>query len=76
MKLNNNPSDGLQRLAMLVSSTVEEEDTEPVNLFASFSSSENSSYQYEMKDLDAALNKPPALVKITRVPTNGNIVIK
>lgn len=33
-------------------------------------------YQYELSDLKHVVKTPPSFVKITRVPRNGNLIVK
>lgn len=59
-----------------ISGDVEEGVAEPINLSASFYQDIGPAYSYDVLDKAVQENKPPAYIKITKVPKYGNIVVK
>lgn len=61
----------------MVQAEVDEEAVaEPINMSASFNESIGPSYEYDVSEKLNIENKPPAYIKITKTPHNGNIVVK
>jgi len=64
-------------MVMTVTETIEEGEAEAINLSASFTPSESTSYNYNINDLkDVVKKRPPTYVKITSVPAHGKIIVK
>lgn len=74
--MNNDASAGPQRSVSVVEESVEEGTAESIQLSASFTPSEDMSYEYDISDLRDIVSSPPAYVKITQVPQHGKIVVQ
>lgn len=64
------------RRTNLITGDVEEGTAEPINLSASFYNDIGPSYTYDVLDKASLETRPPAYIKITKVPEYGNIVVK
>lgn len=54
----------------------EEGVAKPINLSASFFSDIGPAYTYDVEDKNQNENKPPAYIKITKIPKYGDLVVK
>ena len=52
------------------------EEAQPIQLSASFEESLNEPYHYELPDKIEADSKPPAAIKITKLPKKGSMKTK
>lgn len=62
-------------MSNVVEETVEEQSAETIQLKATFQSSYDT-YDYQVSDLKSSVKDTPAFVKITKVPSNGSIVVQ
>jgi hypothetical protein len=67
--------DAPQRMSNVVVETVEEQSAETIQLKATFQSSYDT-YDYQVSDVKSSVKDTPAFVKITKVPSNGSIVVQ
>jgi len=60
----------------LLTCNIEDGNADPINLSASFYQDIGPSYSYDINDKAELEKKPPAYIKITKVPKYGNLVVK
>lgn len=68
-------SDGSRR-QNTIEGNFEEGVAKPIELSASFYQDIGPSYTYDITDKLVTDSKPPAYIKITKVPQNGDLVVK